>query len=259
MSLVYAAEGMGITGYGPGGVLISLGIEYVITNNTVLVTQLYNYWSIITTMIIAIVSGQRDARFMTILMCLWAGLCLFSRWLVYSNPLVGFGVLFVCTLIAIISYMQESRHERFGIAGPGNVIVKIFMYLVIMQAVTGFVYSANIFPSGTQPIAPVNTQYTNINLNNEMGNINSAGGLTANVVDIATILFQTGYSILLVFMKMLISIALISVVLYSTFPWFSQSGAAGLAFLVVLQFAIWLMYMLFMFTIMFKPSPDPGY
>ena len=259
MSIVYAASGMGITGMGPANVLISLWVENVITNNTGLVTQIYNWWSVLTCGTIAWSAGQRDARFMTILTCVWAAFCMMAGWLQYPNQVGGYGLIIMAIGICLVSYMVEARHERFGIAGPGNMIIKIFTMLIMLQVALGLINNAGIFPAEIPNIAPTNTQYTNINLQQEMGNINSAGGLTAYVVDITTLIAQTGYSALLLLIKLIISIALFSVVLNGMFPWIAAAGAPGVAFLIAVQFAIWIMYVLFIFTIYFKPSPDPGY
>ena len=184
---------------------------------------------------------------------------MFAGWLKYPDPGIGFGILVVCAALAIMTYMHETAHEKFGIAGPGNKVVKIFMFLIILQCVVVFVNNSAIFPDENGPVSTVNDQYTNIDLNQEVSDVNSAGGLTASVVDIATISFQTAYSALLLLIKCLISIAFFSVILSFVFPWIVQAGPIGLAFLLVMQFAIWGMYLLFIFTMFYKPAPDPGW
>lgn len=246
-----------MTFWGPAGVLISLGIEQVI-NNLTLVTQYYNYFSLFSIMILAVVSGQRDAKFISILLPIWAGFCMFAGWLKYPDPGTGFGILVVCCAIGIMTYMQETVHEKFGIAGPGNKIIKIFMFLIILQCVVVFVNSAHIFPT-LGPVAPSESKYANINLDTQFSTINAAGGLTNPVVDILAIGLQMATAILMLMMKCLISITLFSAVLAEVFPWIVQAGTIGVAFLVVVQFAIWMMYLLFIFTLFYKPSPDPGW
>ena len=56
----------------------------------------------------------------------------------------------------------------------------------------------------------------------------------------------------------LLAIALFSVVLSQVFPWIVQAGAIGVAFLVVIQVAIWLMYVLFMVQTFYRPGPGSG-
>jgi hypothetical protein len=261
MSTFFAAAGMGATFGGPAGVLISLGIENVISNLT-LITQYYNYFSLFTLLILGLVAGQRDARFVSVLMPIWAGFCMLAGWLRYPDMGIGFGILVVCTAIAIMTYMQETVHERFGIAGPGNKIIKIFMFLIILQCVVVFVNSAAIFPAvgTTAPsITSGSAQYTNIQLQSQFTQINGVGGLTASVVDIVTTSLQIAVSALFLVIKCLISIAAFAVILSQVFPWIMQAGAIGVAFLVVMQFAIWTMYLLFIFTLFYKPSPDPGW
>ena len=80
-----------------------------------------------------------------------------------------------------------------------------------------------------------------------------------SVVDTVTVALQIGISALLVLGKCLLSIAAFSVILSQVFPWITQAGAIGVAFLVAIQFAIWTMYLLFIFTLFYKPAPDPGW
>ena len=249
---------MGITCSGPFGVLISLGIENVVSNLQ-MVANLYNYWSIATVLVLAVSAGHRDAKFIGILMALWGGFCMFAGWLRYPDQGAGFGVLIVCAMLSIMIYMVETRHERFGIAGPGNMIIKIFTFLIILQCVVVFINASSIFPANTPNIAATNNQYATIDLAGQMGNINSAGGLTAAIVDIATITLQMAASALLLFLKCIISIAVFSVVLAQIFPWIPAAGAQGVAFLVILQFAIWIMYLLFAVQIFYRPGPDAGW
>ena len=254
----FASAGMGATFGGPAGVLISLGIELVVTD-IVKVTAYYNYFALFVILMLAVVAGERDARFVSVLMPMWAGFCMFAGWLKYPNQATGFGVLIVCSALAIMTFMQERVHERFGIAGPGNRVIKIFMFLIILQCVVVFVNSSSIFPSEAQPLASSNTQYANIDLAGNMGATNSAGGLTASIVDIVSIATQTAYSILLLLVKCLISIAAFSLIINSVFPWIAQAGTIGIAFLVVMQFSIWLMYLVFIYTLYARPPPDVGW
>jgi hypothetical protein len=258
MSVAYAAAGMGATWLGSGYAL-SLGIEKVISD-PIMVAKYYNYFSLFTILIIGATASQRDTKFISFLMPLWAGFCLFAGWLVYPNMAAGFGILIVCCALAIMTYMQETVHERFGIAGPGNRVVKIFMFLIILQCVVVFINSAAIFPSETQFNGVVNSEYNNINLNQEIVSMNSAGGLTAKVVDIASASLQIAISSILLLIKCLVSIGFFAVILYSIFPWIVTSGGPyGIAFLMIVQFAIWGMYLLFIVTLFYKPSPDPGW
>jgi hypothetical protein len=256
--VVYAAAGMGATFGGPAGVLISLGVENVLSNLTQIVF-IYNIFSMFTLFVLAIASSQRDTKFMSIIIPLWAGLCMLAGWLKYPNQGTGFGILVVCAMIAIMTYMQETVHERFGIAGPGNKIIKIFTFLIILQCTVVFVNSAQIFPSDVQTLAASNSQYSNIDLTTEMGNLSNSGGILGAIVDIATQSLQIAIAALLLMLKCLLSIALFSVVLSQVFPWILQAGAIGVAFLILMQFAIWTMYVIFIFSTFYRPGPDPGW
>lgn len=253
----FAAAGGGITLAGPAGVLISLGIERVLSDLKQ-VGFYYNMFSIFTILLLSVVSSQRDTRFMAFLIPVWAGFCMFAGWLKYSDMGTGFGVIVVCSMLAVMNYMQETRHEKFGIGGPGNTIVKIFTFLIVLQCSVVFVNSANIFP-GITPIAESNSQYSNIDLGKEINTVSESGGLLQPIQDLASVLTQVAVSAVSLLVKCLVSIALFSAIIVQVFPWVSQAGGIGLAFLVLVQFAIWVMYVLFIITTFYKPGPDPGW
>lgn len=260
MSVIGATAGTTLNG--PGGILFSLGIEVISQMGFIspqMVTFYYNIFSIFIMMLIAISASQRDLKFMNILLPIWAGFCLLAGWLVYPDPATGYAIIVVACMVSIGNYMTETLHEKNGIAGPGNKVVLMFKFLVILQCVVVFVNSAAIFPSDVTQLAPSNPSYANIDLYSNMAGIGSSGGLTAQIMDIATIAAQVAASVLLLVLKCLISLAVFSLVLAQVFPWIVQAGAVGVAFLVVLQFAIWTMYLMFVFTIFYRPSPDPGY
>jgi hypothetical protein len=253
--MVYAEAWAGATFLGPEGVLIPLGIGQVLTDSSAIMYY-YNMFAIFTLLILAVASGQRDTKFMAFLIPLWAGFYMYAGWLKYDNMGTGFGVLVVCAMIALMAYMKDTVHEKFGIAGPGSVIVKIFMFLIVLQCVVVFVNDAGIFPEDTHPIAASNPTYKNIDLNEEIPNINNAGGAWQDIVDMGPAALQMAAAAIRLFLECLLSVAAFSIVLYNVFPWISQSGTIGMAFLVAMQFAIWTMYILFIFTIFYKINPD---
>lgn len=262
----FAMFGSGITQNGPGGILIPLGIERLSTMGYILpnmVTFYYNMFVIFVMMLIAISASQRDLKFMNILLPIWAGIAVFAGWLVYPNVATGFGIIVVSSILATGNYMTETLHEKNGIAGPGNKVVLMFKFLIILQCVVVFINASAIFPADVSQLTPSNPSYSSIDLTAQINGVNSSGGLIDQAVnfimDIATIAGQIAASALLLVIKCLISLALFSVVLSQVFPWIVQAGATGIAFLVVLQFAIWSMYLLFVFTIFYRPSPDPGF
>ena len=256
--VVYEAAGLGATFGGSSGVLIPLGIERVLTNLTQ-ITFFYNIFSIFVLLILTIASSQRDTKFMSILIPLWAGFSMLAGWLKFVDAGTGFGILVVCSMLAIMTYMKETVHEKFGIAGPGNPIVKIFTFLIVLQCVVVFVNSSAIFPSDTQAIAQSNAQYSNIDLTTEIGQISNSGGFLQAIVDIGSATIQIAGAAFVLFLKCLLSIAVFSLVLSQVFPWILQAGSIGISFLIVIQFAIWAMYVIFVVTTFVRPGPDPGW
>lgn len=249
----------GLTTAGPEGVQIPLGLGQIFPNDPGSITFYYNLFSIFTLAILASVSGQRDTKYMALLIPLWAGFTMFAGWLKYDSMVQGFGILVVCSAIAMISYMQDTRHERFGIAGPGNTIIKIFTFLIVLQCVVAFTNTIHVFPDDVKPIAAVEEKYTNIDLTKEIPKLSNTGGLMNDIVSAGTASVQMGLSALRLFLECLLSIAFTSIVLMSIFPWLTQAGAAGTAFLVVLQFVIWIMDVLFILSVFYRVSLDPGW
>lgn len=253
--MAYAEAWAGLTCKGAEGVLISLGIGQVITDSAT-ISFYYNMFAVFTMLLIAVTAGQRDTKFVALLLPLWAGFCMYAGWLKYDNMGTGFAVLVVCTMLALMTYMKDTVHEKFGIAGPGSMIVKVFMFLIVLQCVVVFVNGAGIFPSDTKMIAAGEAKYSNIDIENEIPKISNTGGLLQGVVDLGSALPQMAISAIKLFLECLVGIAVFSVVLYNIFPWIAQSGNVGMAFLVVIQFAIWTMYILFILTMFYKFNPD---
>jgi hypothetical protein len=196
---------------------------------------------------------------MAILPPVWAGITMWAGWLVYPNQGTGFAIIVVCVMLALMNYFTEVRHERFGIAGPGNLVIKIFTFIVVLQCAVVFVNSASIFPSDTQPLTTSNTQYVSMDYVNQTYELSSSGGLLAQAVDIASATLQIAISSLLLFLKVILAITVFSLVLTQIFPWIGAAGAIGAAFLVMLQFAIWTVYLCFIVVLFYKPGPDPGW
>lgn len=258
----YVSQGIGMTLNG-GLPLLPLGVERAIPNSPTLVTMVYNLFVIFIILVLATAASQRDAKFMAWLLPVWAGFSMFAGWLVYPDQGTGFGIIIICVMIATMTYMQETVHERFGIAGPGNKMIKIFTFIVLLQCVVVFTNSAAIFPalfpSTPAGVGATNDQYATIDLNAQMGAMSGSGGLLAQVVNVATITGQMAVAAILMMVKCIVAVAAFSIVLAQVFPWIMQAGAGGLAFLVVIQFAIWIIYLIFVVTVFYKPGPDPGW
>ena len=258
--MVYTAIGTGMTMGGPANVLIPLGIEYIPGLSLSQIALYYNWFAIGIIFFLAFISGYRDSRFIAFIMPIWAGVSVFAGWLTFPNPGTGYALLVFMAVLATINYMQEVRHERFGVAGPGNIIIKLWMFMIILQCVVVFTNNAGIFPADTQPIAAGDNQYTNIDLQSNMNAITNSGGLFAKFMDIVSIAAQIAYSVLIMLANALFSIGLFSVVLVQVYPWILTANTLlGVSFLVVLQFAIWMLYVQFWFTLTYRPGPEPGW
>lgn len=255
MTDCYVSQVAGIT-VNSGLPLISLQIENVLANNPALVTKLYNYFAIVTLLMIGLSAGKSSARFINILLPLWAAFEVFAGWLTFPDQGTGVGVIVACFGLAAMSYMIDVRHERFGIAGPGNLTMKLIAWVIIIQASVAFVNAAAIFPQGSPVATPTNNQYKQLttDLSTQIGSMNAAGGLTAPAVDIVSQGTQMAIGALLFFLRIAVSLGAFSVVLLWIYPFLGQS-AAGIAFLSFIQIAIWILYAFFILQL-FRPGTE---
>jgi hypothetical protein len=268
-------SGMTMPGVGP---LISLGIEKVITNNPSLVTYLYNCVFIFILGLIATSASERDSRFTGFLIPLWAAFCLWAGWLNYTvlvngvvtiNNTNGYAIVVICFLLAFLNYAREVRHQTFGIAGPGDITIKAFTFIVVLQCAVVFVNSAAIFPNDVGNVAESNTQYqypssyatAAMTLQNQSFSMGNSGGLLnpTGAIDIASATVQIAISCVIMLLQCLAALFGFSLVLLAIFPWIGQAGVVGLGFLGMLQIAIYIIYLQFIVKLFYKPGPDPNW
>ena len=243
-----------VTGKGPEGVLISLGL----TGAGIPVATAVNYYNWISMgflYLIAAVAGSRDTRFFAILIPVFAGLFWYMGWF---SAVAGFdvpGMLIFLAVLAVAYYMKDSLHEKSGSGGPGTMIMNITFYLIILSAVVGLVNTSNLWGmGGMQMASAVNNSYTNVDLTTQVNQITGTGGILANLVSDVMILTTMAFSGLRAFLSIMLSIGLFSLTITQIFPMITTSPMA-MGLLVVFQCAIWLLYAKFILDLFYKPSP----
>lgn len=226
---------------GPYDILVSLGIEYILP-----ITQarvFYNWISVIGLTCIAAMASQRTTRFFGILVPVFAALFMYFGWFTMNDPASPeklWGVVVIATVIAVAVYMKGSLHERFGIAGPGAMVFNVVFYIIILQAVVGFVNSTAIW-SGAQAAPSTTSEYTNVELTQKMTDVNENAGAIDTLSADASMLMGLAIGVIKMFVSMAFALAAFTVVIGLLYPWI-PSSIYGAGFLVLMQLGIYLMY-----------------
>lgn len=236
---------------GAYGILVPLGFE-----NFVPIAQArvyYNWISISVIVLLGAISSSRTTRFVAILIPVFAALFVFMGWMTNANPAHPeqlWGVIVITALLAAMVYMKGSLHERFGIAGPGSMMFNVVFYILILQAVVGFVNSTAIWDYNSAPTA--STQYSNIDLEAQVTTVSNTGGLLNDLAQVGTILLEMSIGVLKMFLSMGLALIAFSVVIAIIFPWIYPS-AYGPTFLVILQLGIYIIYYMAFMRFVYKP------
>lgn len=240
-----------IGGKGPSGTMLDLGFQAAGVS-TAQALNYYNWISIGLLYLIAAVAGSRDTRFFAILLPIFAGILYWIGWLTAVTGFDLSGMLVFLGVLGAAYYMKDAMREKFGMGGAGSTIVTITFYIIILSAVVGLVNTSNLWGLGNmQMSAAVNNSMTNVQLSSQVSDITGAGGILQNLVSDVMILTTMAFSGLRAFLSIMISIGIFSLTICQIFPFITTSPMA-MAFLVVLQVAIWLLYAKFIMDMFYK-------
>jgi hypothetical protein len=245
-------------------VLVSLGIENLPNMTLTKASSLYNWIAIGFIFLIGSMSSKRMTRFFAILIPIFASLFVYFGWLQASNPAQTYAVIIICAIMGVVTYMKGSLRENFGGGGPGNLIINIVFYLIILQTCVGLVNATGVWQHGNQTnYAPTPTDYQmnapNADLTQTVPTISNSGGLLQSVTGTASILAQLAISCVKMLMDIVVSIAAFSITINNIFPFITApdgGGMLGVFMLAALQVGIWFAYVLFFVNLMAKPFPD---
>jgi len=126
-----------------------------------------------------------------------------------------------------------------------STLVNIVFYLILLQACVGFVNNFGIWQVNSA--VTINNTYSNVDLRT-LPNVQNAGGILNDVMAFGTILTDAVISMIKIIMAMVISVATIYPTIQLIFPWMLTSNET-IAFLVILQFGIWFMYVTFLYKL----------
>lgn len=223
-----------VTLKGPSGLLAPLGIENYMPLDEALIW--YNWICFAIIFPFACAAGSRETRFFALGIPALVSIFLWLGWFNTPDPATTYGLVVVSVLMGAGLYMKGSLRENWGLGGPGNTLLNIVVYLIILQAVIGFVNTSAIWPENT---GVANDDYSNVDLTEQTEGLINEGGVLNTLIDTATILYNIAFSAIRVFVSIIASIVLFSVVLVLAFPFLNTPLAV--AFLAVLQVVNWVL------------------
>lgn len=237
------SQGAGVTMKGPNGVLVDMGLPS---------TGWYQWISMCCLFMLASLASQRTKQYWALLIPIFAAIFLWFGWFTGKSTLAG--IVILCAVLGAIIYMKSSLREKFGIGGPGTMLLNIIVYLMILQACVGFINGLEMWSDAgmtNQAVTPTNA-YMNIELTT-ISNLQGAAGLTGDIIATATIFVDMALTALGIFGFMLFSLITIYPTIQLLFPWMLQS-AQTIALFALIQIGIWIMYVLFIYQTWYKPT-----
>lgn len=230
-----------VTTKGAYDILVSLGIEYVITP----LSAAYYWYNLISIGIlvgITSIASKRNTGSVALLIPIIVGMCIYFGWLHSPNPAMTIGMVAFSAIIAVAIYMNDSLHMNFGIPGPGSKFLNIVFFMIILQAVVGFVNTSAIW--GDTNVGVQTSQYTNVDLQEEVTSMANSGGLLENAVSALTIIPDIAISVIKVMISVVISIFLFGVAILLIFPFLNTPlVVAFLAVVTVVLDYLFIKYM----------------
>jgi hypothetical protein len=234
---------------------VSLGIENVAGMTLTKALFYYNWISLGFLFLIGAMSSKRMTRFFAILIPIFAAMFVWMGWMNAPNPTMTWGVILMCGLMAVVTYMKGSLKENYGGGGPGSLIINIVFYLIILQTCVGIINATQVWETNFAP-TPENQQFApNADLTQSINTATNTGGWLSVIASSATTLTDMALGGIKLLISIIISIAAFSITINSIFPFFAENPL-GLLMLGAIQLGIWFVYALFIAVIFGKVYPD---
>lgn len=230
-----------VTFKGALGLLVSLQFE-----NFIPIAQAriyYNWISVGLITMIAALASTRTTRFIGVLLPIFAALLCYMGWLTNADPAHPaqlWSVIVITGILAAALYMKGALHEKFGIAGPGSMLYNVVFYIILLQAVVGFVNSTELWEYNTAPTA--STEYSGFDLGAEVNSLSGTAGGDLGIAEISNFFLTLAFGCFKLFLSIAASLLLFSGVVGVIYPWIPASEY-GMAFLVILQMGIYIVYL----------------
>jgi hypothetical protein len=193
-----------------------------------------------------------------VLIPVFAALFVYFEWLRGPDPVQTWGIIVMCIILGVAIYMKDSLRERFGVGGPGSMIVNLMIFMILLQTVVGVVNMTNIWEGNAAPSPTNEWSYDNVKLEKEIPATTNSGGLLSDIASTLGVMTDMMVSALRMFLGLLLSLGAFAWVLNSIYPWICTNAdgspnGIGYAVLGLLQVGIWVLYMKFIFDMFYKP------
>jgi hypothetical protein len=152
-------------------------------------------------------------------------------------------------VLGVAYYMRGSLKENYGYGGGGSILISIVFWLICLQLVIGFINGLGVFQAN-MAMTPSN-QYINVDFSDIETNLKNVGGMQNPLTDAYT-WANLGWTTVRILFNMVIGVLAISTILAEIFPFIP------LSLLVIIQAAIYVLYALFMFQIIYRPNIGQG-
>ena len=254
---------------GPGGVLVSLGIEYFCDATTT--AMMYNYIGAILLLLIAATAGSRSEPAYCILIPIFSGAFTLFGWFTFTSKSNAIAMMIVAGVFGVMIYMNEANRERNGIGGPGSKLLNVIFYLVLFQAVLGIMPTLGLFNPDASSVAAYGdtycppgatcTEYSNVDIQQTTRTIGNTGGLlsgAAAVITGLTTAFISMFSFLIaVIGNTLLSANVVTELIGGIWPGVT-GNAIYLAFWGMISVVFWACDLIFVMNAVLKLFPSEG-
>jgi hypothetical protein len=254
---------------GPNPFMVSLGIENYVDLTTAY--MLYNYVAVGVLFFIAAAAGARSEARYCVVIPIFAGIFTWIGWLNAPDPMKAWAITIITGILGIAIYMNETNREKYGAGGPGNKLLNIAYFIILLQICIGLVNGFNLFAVG--PTTPTSVNMCTVgnstwgaqcgangyvSLTQSVASVSQSGGLLQSAVSAASVLVTIGISILQVLVSVVISIVAFPVVLnsmISNIPGWSGivTNSYYLLFLATLEAVCIINLTLLLFNWFYKP------
>lgn len=244
---------------GPLGLFIDLGIQNIPGVTAYQARIYYNWICFAAVMWVALTADRRNSTVFCVLAVIVSACTAAAGWFTVLlpdgsvNPAGPWGLIILCTLLTVVSYMTETKRINFGITGAGDPLINIFTFFLLLQGTIGLINGAAIFPaefssptpnycvsgSGNYNQCQINgaTQLQGLQTNTQTGDI--LGGF----VDMVTGLASIAWGVILLIVQIAVSLAFVGLVIVQIYPWITTSAPAMLL-LAAMQGMVWIIYIL---------------
>jgi hypothetical protein len=261
---------------GPLGLLISLGFEYFPTVQASTALFIYRWIAFIAIFAIALLADRRSSTIIGVGAVIVSAFCAYVGWFTVPlpsggiNPAGPWSLIILMAILTVISYFTEQNKIQYGLSSPGDVVMKLFMFLVIFNSFIGIMSSSYIFSGAvglpsTPPLCNSNN-YANcaFNQTNGMAQLqslqsspsNNGGvfGIFTGGLDLVMSASSIAINALFMIASVALSLVFVTAPLLATYPWIWQSTPA-LGFLGLFQVFVWFIYYLWAARIWGKVMP----